>query len=183
MSQLFFLMAFMPPCADHGIFAVCVGAPHIGPQYLGSCPNRFGFKLNEANDVRPSSVVFVKGRTPNEDLLLLGGTTRRGNDDHGGGDDGGRANWTGSLPKLCPPRPPPWQIGPPGPASRTRWRTRASTPPNASITVTAICLPPPDIEGVTTQAFVVGSTASLELGSNPSMAYILKMRLDDLSTV
>lgn len=37
----------------------------------------FGFKLNDANDVRPSSVVFVAGRTPDEDLLLLGGTTRK----------------------------------------------------------------------------------------------------------
>jgi hypothetical protein len=37
----------------------------------------FGFKLNDANDVRPSSIVFVRGRTPDDDLLLLGGTTRK----------------------------------------------------------------------------------------------------------
>jgi len=146
----------------------------------------FGFKLNEANDVRPSSVVFIKGRTPNEDLLLLGGTTRRGND----ADDGGEGELDGFITKIVPPAPSPV-------ADRTTGSSVEDAMEDESIhptkriesttgrdeTVTAICLPPPDIEGVTAHAFVVGSTASLEPGSNPSMAYILKMRLDDLSTV
>ena len=39
-----------------------------------------GFKLNNADDVWPSSVAFMKGQTPDEDLLLLGGTTRSRDD-------------------------------------------------------------------------------------------------------
>lgn len=150
----------------------------------------FGFKLNEANDVRPSSVVFVKGRTPNEDLLLLGGTTRRSNDDDGGDGNGEEGELDGFITKIVPPAPSPV-------ADRTTGSTVEDAMEDESIhptkridsttgrdeTVTAICLPPPDIEGATNHAFVVGSTASLEPGSDPSLAYILKMRLDDLSTV
>lgn len=46
-------------------------------------------------------------------------------------------------------------------------------------TVTSICLPPPDpISGLVTHAYVVGSSAS---GHESSKAYIVKLRLDDLS--
>jgi hypothetical protein len=46
-------------------------------------------------------------------------------------------------------------------------------------TVTSICLPPPDpLSGLITHAYVVGSSAS---GHESSQAYIVKLRLDDLS--
>ena len=46
-------------------------------------------------------------------------------------------------------------------------------------TVTSICLPPPDpLSGLVTHAYVVGSSASTR---ESSQAYIVKLRLDDLS--
>jgi hypothetical protein len=46
-------------------------------------------------------------------------------------------------------------------------------------TVTSICLPPPDpLTGLVAHAYVVGSSSSAR---EPSMAYIVKLRLDDLS--
>lgn len=146
----------------------------------------FGFKLNDADDVRPSSIVFVKGRTPNEDLLLLGGTTRR-NDDNDDPERSGELD--GFITKLNPPAPSPVADQTTGSSIEDAMEDEALHPTKRidsttgrDETVTSICLPPPDdpLDGVITHAFVVGSTMS---GSEFSMAYILKMRLDDLSTV
>jgi hypothetical protein len=153
----------------------------------------FGFKLNDADDIRPSCIEFVKGRIPDEDLLLMGGTTRKRL------EDGSRAveEYDGFITKIVPPSPAPV-------AGMTSGATveeaesgnnihNESAHPTKRIdsttgrdeTVAAICLPPPDAGGMgVTHAFVVGSTTNPEGGRNaPSVAYLLKMRLDDMSTV
>jgi hypothetical protein len=155
----------------------------------------FGFKLNDATDVRPSCVEFVKGRTPDEDLLLMGGTTRKVSKDGSSGD----VEYDGFITKLIPPAPAPVMDMTTGATME-----EAESGNNNSIqneghhptkridsttgrdeTVTAICLPPPDAGGMgVTHAFVVGSSTNPEGGAHgPSMAYLLKMRLDDMSTV
>jgi len=159
----------------------------------------FGFKLNDATDVRPSCVEFVKGRTPDEDLLLMGGTTRKVS-----GDD---VEYDGFITKLIPPAPAPVMDMTTGATVEEAESSSSSGGNNNSIlqnegthptkridsttgrdeTVTAICLPPPDVGGMGVRhAFVVGSSTNLEGGggkNGPSMAYMLKMRLDDMSTV
>jgi len=147
----------------------------------------FGFKLNDANDVRPSSIVFVQGRTPNDDILLLGGTTRKEDD-----ADGRRGELDGFITKLIPPAPAPVADMTTGDSLENAMEDESAHPTKRidsttgrDETVTAICVPPPDpIDGIVTHAFVVGSTSSNRgSGDDPSLAYIIKLRLDDLSTV
>lgn len=150
----------------------------------------FGFKLNDAKDVRPSSVVFVRGRTPNDDLLLLGGTTRKVNDD-------GSEEYDGFITKLIPPAPSPVADQTTGSSvedaiqdERVHPTKRIDSTTGRDETVTHVCLPPPDpVSGLITFAYVVGSTSSPDRiaqapssGHDPSLAYILKLRLSDLST-
>lgn len=148
----------------------------------------FGFKLNDANDVRPSSIVFVKGRTPNEDLLLLGGTTTKD------GVNGVGEELDGFITKLIPPAPAPIEDQTTGHSlegavedESVHPTKRIDSTTGRDETVTFICLPPANREGLITHAFVVGSTTSDKMsemtGDKPSMAYILKMRLDDLSII
>lgn len=147
----------------------------------------FGFKLNDAEDVRPSCVEFVKGKTPDDDLLLLAGTTRKEGKD-------GYTELDGFVTKLIPPAPSPI----PGYTSDNVDSTetegknptkRIDSTTGRDETVTAICLPPPNPNtGVITHAFVVGSIANSESESNPtgkdpSLAYILMMKLEDMSTI
>ena len=152
----------------------------------------FGFKLNDAADVRPSCVEFVKGRTPNEDVLLMGGTTRKMTTEDG---SGGVEEYDGFITKIIPPSPSPV-------LDKTTGQTleeakagiqnegmhptkRIDSTSGRDETVTAICLPPSNAGGMgVTHAYVVGSSTNPEGGKNgPSMAYLLKMRLDDMSTV
>ena len=81
----------------------------------------FGFKLNDATDARPSSIVFIKGRTPNDDLLLLGGTARRGD------AEGDVRELDGFVTKLLPPAPSLVSDLRREPACR-RWRRRGARP-------------------------------------------------------
>ena len=146
----------------------------------------FGFKLNDANDVRPSTIVFVKGRTPNEDLLLLGGTTRK--DGPNGGEE-----LDGFITRLNPPAPSPVEDQTFGTSVEIQDESdhqtkRIDSTTGRDETVTAICVPPPDRDGMAvSHVYVVGSTSSdrgtQAQGRDPSLAYILKMRLDDLSTI
>ncbi|KAL7537537.1 hypothetical protein ACHAXR_007896 [Thalassiosira sp. AJA248-18] len=151
----------------------------------------FGFKLNDAEDVRPSAIVFVKGRTPNDDLLLLGGTTRKTNEN-------GESELDGFITRLIPPVPSPIDDMTTGNSvqvakmedERVHPTKRIDSTTGRDETVTAICLPPPNRDGIVTHAYIVGSTTSSDRGMSnnaggrdPSLAYILKMRLDDLSTV
>ena len=155
----------------------------------------FGFKLNDATDVRPSCVEFVKGRTIDEDLLLMGGTTRKVSKDGSGG-----VEYDGFITKLIPPAPAPVMDMTSGATLEeaeagnnknsiqnegTHPTKRIDSTTGRDETVTAICLPPPDVGGMgVTHAFVIGSSTNPERGaSGPSMAYLLKMRLDDMSTV
>lgn len=153
----------------------------------------FGFKLNDADDVRPSAIVFVKGRTPNDDILLLGGTTRKD------GSDGQTEELDGFITKLIPPAPTPIADMTTGDSPENAIIEDESIHPTKRIdsttgrdeTVTAICLPPPDpVDGIISHAYVVGSITadrghgpSQPHGHDPNLAYILKLRLDDLSTV
>jgi len=144
----------------------------------------FGFKLNDADDVRPSTIVFVKGRTPNEDLLLLGGTTRQEE------NLDGRAELDGFITKLIPPAPTPVADLTTGATMEDAVEDEATHPTKRidsttgrDETVTAICLPPPDpVTAQITHAFVVGSESAIP-GTDASLAYIYKIKLDDLSTV
>mmetsp|Transcript_12218 Transcript_12218/g.20118 ORF Transcript_12218/g.20118 Transcript_12218/m.20118 type:complete len:964 (+) Transcript_12218:294-3185(+) len=151
----------------------------------------FGFKLNDATDVRPSCVEFVKGRTPDEDLLLMGGTTRKKLEDGSGAEE-----YDGFITKIIPPTPAPVVDMTTGSTVEeaesgnihnegTHPTKRIDSTTGRDETVTAICLPPPDAGGMgVTHAFVVGSATNPEGGRNaPSVAYLLKMRLDDMSTV
>lgn len=150
---------------------------------------KFGFNLNDADDIRPSSIVFVQGRTPDDDVLLLGGTTRKD------GSDGKGEEWDGFITKIIPPAPSPVADLTSGSSISDAMQDESIHPTkridsttNRDETVTAICLPPPDSEtGLVTYAYVVGSTASNDRSgsqaSNPSLAYILKLRISDLSTV
>ena len=148
----------------------------------------FGFKLNDAKDVRPSCVEFIKGKTPDEDLLLLGGTTRK---------DGknGYTELDGFVTKLIPPAPSPvpdYSTVTDSSTIETEGKNptkRIDSTTGRDETVTAICLPPPNPNtGVITHAFIVGSIAnsmsdSNPSGKDPSTAYILMMKLDDMSTI
>ena len=148
----------------------------------------FGFKLNDAKDVRPSCVEFIKGKTPDEDLLLLAGTTRK---------DGknGYTELDGFVTKLIPPAPSPvpdYTTVTDSSAVETEGKNptkRIDSTTGRDETVTAICLPPPNRNtGVITHAFIVGSIAnsmsdSNPSGKDPSTAYILMMKLDDMSTI
>mmetsp|Transcript_11383 Transcript_11383/g.16326 ORF Transcript_11383/g.16326 Transcript_11383/m.16326 type:complete len:956 (+) Transcript_11383:286-3153(+) len=154
----------------------------------------FGFKLNDATDVRPSCVEFVKGRTPDEDLLLMGGTTRNKLADGSGAEE-----YDGFITKIIPPSPATVLDVTTGATVEeaasgnsdsihnegTHPTKRIDSTTGRDETVTAICLPPPDAGGMgVTHAFVVGSSTNPKGGKNgPSMAYLLKMRLDDMSTV
>ncbi len=154
----------------------------------------FGFKLNDATDVRPSCVEFVKGRTPDEDLLLMGGTTRNKLADGSGAEE-----YDGFITKIIPPSPAPVVDMTTGATVEeaasgnsdsihnegTHPTKRIDSTTGRDETVTAICLPPPDAGGMgVTHAFVVGSSTNPKGGKNgPSMAYLMKMRLDDMSTV
>ncbi|KAL3759935.1 hypothetical protein ACHAWU_000558 [Discostella pseudostelligera] len=149
---------------------------------------KFGFNLNDADDIRPSSIVFVKGRTPDNDLLLLGGTTRKD------GSNGKSEEWDGFITKIIPPAPSPVADLTSGSSVADALQDETAHPTkridsttDRDETVTAICLPPPDPEsGIVTHAYVVGSTASNNRGSessDPSLAYIIKVRISDLSTV
>jgi len=154
----------------------------------------FGFKLNDATDVRPSCVEFVKGRTPDEDLLLMGGTTRKLLANGSAG-----VEYDGFITKVIPPSPAPVMDMTTGTTVEeaasgnnnsihnegTHPTKRIDSTTGRDETVTAICLPPPDAGGMgVTHAFVVGSSTNPEGGTDaPSMAYLLKMRLDDMSTV
>jgi len=156
----------------------------------------FGFKLNDATDVRPSCVEFVKGRTPDEDMLLMGGTTRNKLADDGSGSE---VEYDGFITKIIPPSPAPMVDMTNGATLEeaasgnsnsiqnegTHPTKRIDSTTGRDETVTAICLPPPDAGGMgVTHAFVVGSLTNPKGGKNaPSMAYLLKMRLDDMSTV
>ena len=147
----------------------------------------FGFKLNDATDVRPSSIVFIKGRTPNDDLLLLGGTTRRGD------AEGDVRELDGFVTKLSPPAPSPVSdvttggtvedaVRDEGEGGHTTRRIESTT--GRDETVAALCLPPPDPRtGAVEHVYVVGSSAAALAAPGPSQAYIIKMRLDDLGTV
>ncbi|KAL9184569.1 hypothetical protein ACHAXT_012539 [Thalassiosira profunda] len=134
----------------------------------------FGFKLNDADDVRPSAVAFVQGRTPDEDLLLLGGTTRK---------DGERDAF---ITKLLVPAPSPVADVTTGHTVEEALEDESVHPTkridsttDRDETVTAICLPPPDLRsGAVEHAYVVGSSTK---SNDPSVAYLLKLRLDDLS--
>lgn len=149
---------------------------------------KFGFNLNDADDIRPSSIVFVEGRTPDDDVLLLGGTTRKD------GSDGKSEEWDGFITKIIPPAPSPVADLTSGSSITDAMHDenihptkRIDSTTNRDETVTAICVPPPDSEtGLVTYAYVVGSTASTSRGSqvsDPNLAYILKLRISDLSTV
>ena len=101
----------------------------------------FGFKLNDANDVRPSTVKFVKGRTPDEDILLLGGTTRKTNDN-------GEEELDGFITKLTPPSPSPVEDMTTGTTvenaiddESVHPTKRIDSTTGRDETVTAICLP------------------------------------------
>jgi len=149
----------------------------------------FGFKLNDAKDVRPSCIHFVKGRTPDDDLLLLAGTTRKSSDDADGQE------LDGFVTKLLPPPPSPvpdsaMQMH----GENTHPTKRIDSTTGRDETVSFICLPPPNPNtGAVTHAFVVGSTTdhgagespsySSGKGKEPSLAYILLMKLDDMSTI
>lgn len=147
----------------------------------------FGFKLNDATDVRPSCIEFIKGKTPNEDLLLLGGTTRKAGND-------GYTELDGFVTKLIPPAPSPTPDYNDGdkPAIETEGKNptkRIDSTTGRDETVTSICLPPANPNtGVITHAFIVGSIAnsmsdSNPSGKDPSLAYILMMKLEDMSTI
>ena len=148
----------------------------------------FGFKLNDANDVRPSTIVFVKGRTVDEDILLLGGTTKKTNDN---GDE----ELDGFITKIVPPAPSPVEDTTTGTTvenaqmnnvqdENSRPTKRIDSTSGRDETVTAICLPPPDRSGLITYAYVVGSTSwTNNPDHDPSLAYILKMSLHDMSIV
>ena len=149
---------------------------------------KFGFNLNDADDIRPSSIAFVEGRTPDDDVLLLGGTTRKD------GSDGKSEEWDGFITKIIPPAPSPVADLTSGSSitgamqdENIHSTKRIDSTSNRDETVTAICVPPPDSEtGLVTYAYVVGSTASTSRGSqvsDPNLAYILKLRISDLSTV
>ena len=134
----------------------------------------FGFKLNDADDVRPSTIVYVKGRTPDSDFLLMGGTTRKNRE------------LDAFVTKLVPPAPVP-VVGQTSGSTvaealqdeRTHPTSRIESTTDRDETVTAICLAPPDAYGEATHAFIVGSTSTR---TGPSVAYMLKMRLSDMST-
>ena len=148
----------------------------------------FGFKLNDAKDVRPSCIEFIKGKTAEDDILLLAGTTRKDGTD-------GFIELDGFVTKLIPPTSSPTLDD--TAADNTSTADIESKNPTKRIdstsgrdeTVTAICLPPPNpTTGVVTHAFIVGSIANSMSSSNPSgkdpsMAYILMMKLDDMSTI
>jgi len=151
----------------------------------------FGFKLNDAEDVRPSSIVFVRGRTPNDDILLLGGTTKKR------AESGFGWELDGFITKLIPPAPTPVADMTTGDSPETAIEDESKHPTKRidsttgrDETVTAICLPPPDRDGIISHAYVVGSvtadrgrSSSNPSAHDPNLAYILKLRLDDLSTV
>jgi len=134
----------------------------------------FGFKLNDADDVRPSTIVYVKGRTPDNDFLLMGGTTRK------------NGELDAFVTKLVPPAPTP-VVGQTSGSTvadalqdeRTHPTNRIDSTTDRDETVTAVCLPPADAYGEVTHAFIVGSTSPR---NGPSVAYMLKMRLNDMST-
>lgn len=146
-------------------------------------------QLNDAIDVRPSCIHFVKGRTPDEDLLLLAGTTRKSSSDSDGQE------LDGFVTKLLPPAPSPvpdsaMQMH----GENTHPTKRIDSTTGRDETVSFICLPPPNPNtGAVTHAFVVGSTtdygassspsSSSGKGKEPSLAYILLMKLDDMSTI
>jgi hypothetical protein len=147
----------------------------------------FGFKLNDAKDVRPSCIEFIKGKTPDDDLLLLAGTTRKEGKN-------GYTELDGFVTKLIPPAPSPIPDYTSGNADSIETEgknptKRIDSTTGRDETVTAICLPPPNPNtGVITHAFVVGSIARTESASNlsgkdPSLAYILMMKLEDMSTI
>lgn len=147
----------------------------------------FGFKLNDAKDVRPSCVEFVKGKTPDDDLLLLAGTTRKEGKN-------GYTELDGFVTKLIPPAPSPIPDYTAGnlDAIETEGKNptkRIDSTTGRDETATAICLPPANPNtGLITHAFVVGSIANSESESNPSgkdpsLAYILMMKLEDMSTI
>jgi hypothetical protein len=146
----------------------------------------FGFKLNDASDVRPSCIEFVKGRTPDEDLILLGGTTRKVSSS---GGNGVVEEYDGFVTKLVPPSPSPVMDGTSGATVEdaihgegTHPTKRIDSTTGRDETVAAICLPPPDAGGMgVTHAFIVGS--STNPNGTSSQAYLLKMKLDDMSTV
>ena len=101
----------------------------------------FGFKLNDANDVRPSTVKFVKGRDPDEDILLLGGTTRKTNEN-------GEEELDGFITKLIPPSPSPVEDMTTGTTlenaiddESVHPTKRIDSTTGRDETVTAICLP------------------------------------------
>jgi len=143
----------------------------------------FGFKLNDAEDVRPSFIKYIKGRTVDEDLLLLGGTTRKLNDSLG------NVEYDGFITKLNPPPPTPVEDVTSGSTVEEAMYENEDQHPTKRIdsttgrdeTVTGICLPPPDpISGLVKHAYIVGSTSS---NDEASLAYLLKIQLHDLSTV
>ncbi|KAL7549759.1 hypothetical protein ACHAWF_013024, partial [Thalassiosira exigua] len=142
----------------------------------------FGFKLDDADDVRPSAMAFVKGRTPDDDLLLVGGTARKRRTD-------GTAELDGFVTKVVPPAPSPVPDETTGhdvveaveaEASGRHPTKRIDSTSDRDETATGICLPPPDPrEGTVTHAYVVGSSSE---DDGPAQAYVAKLRLDDLST-
>jgi len=144
----------------------------------------FGFKLNDAEDVRPSFIKYIKGRTVDEDLLLLGGTTRKLNDSLGD------VEYDGFITKLTPPPPTPVEDVTSGSTVEEAMlhqtedqhpTKRIDSTTGRDETVTGICLPPPDpISGLVKHAYIVGSTSS---NDEASLAYLLKIQLHDLSTV
>lgn len=132
-----------------------------------------GFKLNDANDVRPSTVVFIKGRTPDEDVLLLGGTTRKD------GEDGKLDELDGFITKLIPPATTGSDLESAIQNENIHPTKRLDSTTGRDETVTAICVPPPNpLSGLVTHVYVVGSSVT---GHGSSLAYIVKLRLDDLS--
>ncbi|KAL7464231.1 hypothetical protein ACHAXS_004572 [Conticribra weissflogii] len=152
------------------------------------CPALPCHQLNDAKDVRPSCIRFVKGRTPDDDLLLLAGTTRKAANDADGQE------LDGFVTKLLPPAPSPvpdsaMQIH----NENTHPTKRIDSTTGRDETVSFLCLPPPNPStGAVTHAFVVGSTtnfgassssSSYSSGREPSLAYILLMKLDDMSTI
>jgi hypothetical protein len=148
----------------------------------------FGFKLNDAKDVRPSCVEFIKGKTPDDDVLLLAGTTRKNGKN-------GYTELDGFVTKLIPPAPSPvpdyttYDDSSNVETESKNPTKRIDSTTGRDETVTAICLPPPNPNtGTITHAFIVGSIAnsmseSNPSGKDPSLAYILMMKLEDMSTI
>ena len=98
------------------------------------------------------------------------------------------------MTKLIPPAPSPTPDYNDGntPAIETEGKNptkRIDSTTGRDETVTSICLPPANPNtGVITHAFIVGSIAnsmsdSNPSGKDPSLAYILMMKLEDMSTI